>query len=425
MPTYDRIIAELYDLQQFAIKLGLENIRILCSALDQPQFAFPVIHLAGTNGKGSTAFFIAELLQQSGLDVGLFTSPHLTDFRERIRVNGSYIEKDYIREFWQEMKPLILQRKATFFDTTTALGLAYFRHKKVDVAVIETGLGGRLDSTNIVQAERTVITPVQLDHQKQLGHRLSEIAAEKAGIIKAQATVYSARQETQVLPILKERARIGKEWKYLPDWLDIEIRESHLDGMVFNWTDRRTKRTIAGLRSAQCAPFQVENIALAYLVSSDFLYQVHRSLDEDRLRTVLSKKQWPGRLTTVQREPRVIFDVSHNLQGIERSTEFVLSMLKGKKLFLLMGLVDDKNHEQIVGYLSSRVDRIVVTEPQTHRRLSGEVLAAAFKEKGKSVILIKDLQAAYESCLKEQKADEWLLVMGSHYLIGPLMKKIN
>lgn len=203
MDLYTQTTQQLFDLQKYAIKLGLENISYLCQVFGNPQLKFPIIHIAGTNGKGSTAFYISNILQTCGLKVGLYTSPHLVDFRERIRINNQLIEKDYIIQFWKEIKESVLRLKATFFDTTTLMALKYFADKEVDVAVIETGLGGRLDSTNIVKPDMVVITPIGYDHQKQLGKTLKLIAFEKAGIIKDKCIVFVSEQKRSVLNVIK------------------------------------------------------------------------------------------------------------------------------------------------------------------------------------------------------------------------------
>jgi len=184
MISYSQTVEQLFDLQKYAIKLGLENITLLSKNFGDPHLKYPTIHIAGTNGKGSTSFFISKILQTTGLKVGLFTSPHLVDFRERIRINDELIATEYVTSFWQEVKELVLKLEATFFDTTTLLAFKYFSDQNVDVAIIETGLGGRLDSTNILKPEIAVLTPIAYDHQKQLGKTIEKIAYEKAGIIK-------------------------------------------------------------------------------------------------------------------------------------------------------------------------------------------------------------------------------------------------
>ena len=181
---YKETITQLYDLQQFSVKQGLDNISDLVKFLNHPEKNFPVIHVAGTNGKGSTSVILQKILSAHGLRTGLYTSPHLIDFRERIRIDNEYIKHEYIVGYWTKIASKVLEIKATFFDTTTALAFNYFSDQDVDVAVIETGLGGRLDSTNIVDSVAAIITPIHRDHTKQLGTKLKGITAEKADIIK-------------------------------------------------------------------------------------------------------------------------------------------------------------------------------------------------------------------------------------------------
>ena len=182
--SYSKTITELYNLQLFSVKQGLENIQQLSQFMNHPERSYPVLHVAGTNGKGSTSVMIQKILYAHGLCTGLYTSPHLIDFRERIRINDDFIDRNYIVEYWKNINPFVSRVKATFFDTTTALAFNYFRDHKVDVAVIETGLGGRLDSTNIVDWDAAIITPFHRDHTRQLGTKLRAITAEKADIIK-------------------------------------------------------------------------------------------------------------------------------------------------------------------------------------------------------------------------------------------------
>ena len=199
MLEINTVLKELFDLQKFAIKLGLHNISQLNMFFDNPHLKYPTIHIAGTNGKGSTAIILQQILMQHGLKSGLFTSPHLFDFNERIRINDQLIEDQFIINFWSKAKELVLKMKATFFDTTTCLAFEYFYQNNVDVAIFETGLGGRLDSTNIIQPEMAIITPIDYDHQKHLGTTLTQIAYEKAGIIKNNHPVFLSRQHKNVI----------------------------------------------------------------------------------------------------------------------------------------------------------------------------------------------------------------------------------
>lgn len=423
MPAYFKTVDEIYDLQQFAIKLGLDNITKLCDFLGQPHTKFPAIHLAGTNGKGSTAFFLSKFLQASGLKVGLFTSPHLSDFRERIRVDGIKITQKYVTDYWTKVKGKVLDQKATFFDTTTAMAFAYFADQKVNVAVIETGLGGRLDSTNIIEPKHIVLTPIQKDHQKQLGNTISQIAYEKAGIIKKDAAVFSAKQNPEALSVLKESLHNSNRFFYLPDHVIIDPIQNTLEGSIFNLEDIIHRIRFESLHCKQIGSFQLENIALAYLTARIYLRESRVVFDETRFRKILCDIIWPGRMQVIQKNPTILMDVSHNLTGIEHTVKSLGKLINTNKLHILLGLVEDKDYLKIARLIAGYSIRIVITEPATHRKLSGEVLMDAFSKIQKKVNLIKDFRQAYEFSKKQLQGDDNLLVIGSHYLIGPLMNK--
>jgi dihydrofolate synthase/folylpolyglutamate synthase len=205
MSRYSTTLFEIFDLQKYAIKLGLENITYLSKIVNNPHLKYPTIHIAGTNGKGSTAIILQQILMEHGFKVGLYTSPHLVSFNERIRINNNLIENQFIIDFWDTIKKFVLEKKATFFDTTTCLAFEYFYQRKVDVAIFETGLGGRLDSTNIIQPEATLLTPISFDHQKQLGNTLTDIAMEKAGIIKQNSHLFLGHQNEEVHSYFKSK----------------------------------------------------------------------------------------------------------------------------------------------------------------------------------------------------------------------------
>ena len=422
MKKYQKALKEIFDLQVFAIKLGLDNITAICSYLDNPQEAYPVIHIAGTNGKGSTAFYLAQLLQAHGLKTGLYTSPHLYDFRERIQINSRKISQEYILKFWERTKPLVMERKATFFDTTTAMAFDYFKCKQVDAAVIETGLGGRLDSTNIIEPYISIITPVNYDHQKQLGDSLASIMAEKCGIIKDNSTVFSGRQKAEGLKTLQEHLNKSNEFYYLPEAADVKISERKSDSVKFNLSDSLKSFRFENLTTKQTGDFQAENIALAYLVGRHCLEMQDVQFDESKFREVLKNAQWPGRLELIQKQPGIFFDVSHNLQGIRNSLKYLSKVIDTKKLVILLGLVQDKNYHEIVKEISAYSSKVYITEPDTHRKLDAEQLASAFEACGVNVNIIKEAQKAYEVSSKLLLKDEYLLVTGSHYLAGVLKK---
>jgi dihydrofolate synthase/folylpolyglutamate synthase len=418
---YENTVSELFDLQKYAIKLGLDNINAIMHFLNNPHKDYPVIHIAGTNGKGSTAFFLAGILQSMGLKTGLFTSPHLVDFRERIRVNGNLIAESDVINFWQRVREVVLERKATFFDTTTAMGLDYFSREKVDVAIIETGLGGRLDSTNIVDSEIAVITPIDYDHQKQLGTALFEIASEKAGIIKENSIVVCAEQDENALLSLQRPK--NKSFYFFPDFIQIYLNSASIDSINFNIEDKFFKDSFPNLISRQAGNYQAENIGLAYFVTRLFLKSHKKIFNKSAFRDILKKLFWIGRLQTVSTNPRIIFDVSHNPGGIKTTLEYLSSKIKKDNLHVILGLVEDKSHEKIVSVIAKSCRTIYLTEPETDRRLDGKELLRSFKKIGKETILIKNPQEVFAYAKEKLDKNDTLLVIGSHYLIGILMAK--
>ncbi len=422
MTPYAQTVEELFDLQKFAIKLGLENISALMDALDHPEKKYPVIHVAGTNGKGSTCLYLDHILRAHGFKSGLFTSPHLVDFRERIRVEGKLIPREDVTAFWQGTKKKVLERKATFFDTTTAMALDHFARSGVDVAVMETGLGGRLDSTNIVPAEIAVITPVGFDHQKQLGDTLTDIAGEKAGIIKRGITVFTGRQPEAVTEVLKNICA-ERQARLFPVFEHTDLvygREDDAHGFIL-----KTAGIRIGGRLPQAGRFQVENLALALNAAREFIEPRGGKLSAEKTVNSLPGMHWPGRLEYVRHRPDVIFDVSHNLPGIMATMGALGEKPEKGRRYLLLGLVNDKDMPRIVRFLAPLFDAVVVSEPPSARRQDAAALEQAFLRYTQNVKLIKDLTEAYESSLSKLEKDDTLLVMGSHYLVGALKARFD
>jgi len=420
MNSYNTTTTELFDLQKYAIKLGLDNITALCSAFGNPQNQYPVIHIAGTNGKGSTSFYIAHILQQCGLRVGLFTSPHLVDFRERIRINDKLIDKDYIIDFWADVKKNVLNLKATFFDTTSLLAFKYFADKKVDVAVFETGLGGRLDSTNIVNPESVVITPIGLDHQKQLGNDVATIAAEKAGIIKENSAVFVSEQVPAALNVIKKKINSKNKFYYLPEFYKTSLGNLTLNGLTFTLADLKAQTQIDFFLPTP-ADYQTDNFALAFFVCKEYCKNNQIPFNINQIKKFISKASWPGRLQIIQTNPTIIFDVSHNYHGIKRTIESLDKLTRPDNRHLLLGIVNDKDAYEITAYLTGKFKKITVTEPDTYRKQDGQLLLKLFESKQQNVNFIKDLLTAYEISKKELNSEDTLIALGSHYLIGKLL----
>lgn len=324
LPMFHRIGAA-------ALKPGLDNITALCKMLDNPQDEYPTIHIAGTNGKGSTAHFIASILQEAGYKVGLFSSPHLKDFRERIKINGEYIsEKDVIR-FVESNKAQFETIEASFFEYTTAMCFQYFKEQKVDIAVIETGLGGRLDSTNILYPDLCVITSISLDHTNLLGDTVQAIAAEKAGIIKSNIPVVVAENSNEAITtILNHALPLQAEVLFstdqdLPDGIELGLKGNY-----------QQQNALTALTAAEV------------LVSMD--WDISEQHVEDGLKNVVKNTRFAGRWQQLSDSPKVLCDVAHNEGGIQ----WVVKQLKEEapeKLHMVFGMVSDKDTSKILAML--------------------------------------------------------------------------
>jgi dihydrofolate synthase/folylpolyglutamate synthase len=421
MNLYTQTTNELFDLQKYAIKLGLDNITHLSEEFNNPHLKYPSLHVAGTNGKGSVSFYTAKILENCGLRVGLYTSPHLGDFRERIRINGQLIDEKYIIQFWQNIKKKVHTLKATFFDTTTLLAFKYFADSNVDISIFETGLGGRLDSTNILNPDICVITPIGYDHQKYLGETLEQIAIEKAGIIKDNAEIYVTAQKQSVLEVIKSKVKNPQKIKYLPLIYKSRIKTLNINGMEFLIEDLEQKETLT-FHTPTPAEYQQHNIACAYFICKYYCSKNNISFERDKIISLISETYWPGRMQLVQKNPLVFFDVSHNIDGIKSTVTSFRKITNLKQAILLLGIVNDKDAQAIVKFLAGKFHLVVITEPDTYRKQDGEYLVRLFESAGQKILLIKDLNEAYESCIKKLNRNQVLIALGSHYLIGALMK---
>jgi len=423
--SYSQTIAELYNLQQFSVKQGLDNIQKLSRFLNHPERSYPVLHVAGTNGKGSTSVMLQKILYVHGLRSGLYTSPHLIDFRERIRINDDLIDRNYIVGYWKNIDPLVSQVKATFFDTTTALAFNYFHDHKVDVAVIETGLGGRLDSTNIVDSAAAIITPIHRDHTRQLGTKLRAITAEKADIIKKSSTVFCGKQHYQVYRALLPYHPKSIAWYYLTKSLKTNVHLSTATHSEFTLTDFINGTQISNIRLNLAGQHQIDNAALAYLTSRWYLREINVKFDEKKFRNALVEVQWPGRFQVMSNKPEVIFDVSHNFDGFRQTLKIIRNNYAKEKSHLLLGLLDDKEYKSIAKLIGDHFKSVIITEPGHERPLPAEKIKNVLVKADVDIKIIKNDVEAFEYAYKNIGKKDTLFVMGSHFLIGALTEAIS
>ena len=424
-PDYCNTISEIYDLQKFSIKMGLENITALCRDMGNPQNTYPIIHIAGTNGKGSTSFIINNILIAHGLKVGLYTSPHLVDFRERIRVNNKFIDKKYVTNYWNQIKKQVHQLKATFFDTTTALAFDYFAKSQVDIAVVETGLGGRLDSTNIVSPIASVITPIAIDHIKQLGKKLNSIAKEKVVIVKKDSVFFSAKQKKIVKDTFQRASSKAAAYFDISSSVMMRNKKIYPTYSQYDLVDKVRKHKIENIKINLAAEYQIDNASLAYLVARWYLDKSGIPFSETKFRNILKNIEWPGRLQVISSNPMIYLDVSHNYAGFRESLKFISETSDYAHRCLIVGLLDDKEYKQIIRLLSKYFKRIILTEPEHERAVPVSILAKEFSRFGIEADTENSIELAFRKAKKNLNKNEQLYVMGSHFIIGEILKAIN
>jgi dihydrofolate synthase/folylpolyglutamate synthase len=411
-------IKYLYDLELFGIKLGLENISALCRSLGNPHNKFRSVHIAGTNGKGSTAAILESILLAAGYRVGLYTSPHLVRFNERIRVNRQEIPDAHIESFVRGIRPQIEERKATFFEATTALAFRYFADEKVDIAVIETGLGGRLDATNILAPKVAVITGIDFDHTDRLGTDLASIAKEKAGIIKPQTPVVIGKLETEASAVIVETVmNNGSSLVSAPAVARLRHLESGWGGSRFGVSAEFSPSGEIFLYLA--GRHQGENLASA-LAAVDVLRQGGFNISSDACRAGAASVRWPARLELISENPAVVLDAAHNPGAAARLAEALKQLWKGKVAFLV-GILGDKDYGRFLEALQPLASRFWFVRPDSKRALEPEKLAEAVGSRVSSEV-IPDPAAAFWKAYASLGPEELLLVTGSHYVVGSVLE---
>ncbi len=401
--------------------MGLQNITAICNTMRNPQTLYPTIHVAGTNGKGSTSILVQSILMAHGLSVGLYTSPHLVDFRERIRVNSQLIDKDFIVDFWRRMRPQVYKLKATFFDTTTAMAFDYFRSQKVDLAMMETGLGGRLDSTNIIKPVAVIITPISVDHIKQLGRNLRSITHEKALVIKKGSTLFVSRQKKNVREIIESYTEMTEQYYELSKSVRVNRIEGTPTYSRFDLYDKIRNKHIKNITLNLAGAFQIENACLAYLVARWYLGKLNFTFQEDKYRKSMAEIRWNGRLQHFSANPDIFLDVSHNYAGFKNTLDHISLWGDIKSRYLLIGFLDDKEYKLIVRLIVKHFRNIVITEPKHERALPVHILEKEFYSHGIKVDCIKSLEQAYSHSLLKLSNSDSLFIMGSHYIIGEIL----
>jgi dihydrofolate synthase / folylpolyglutamate synthase len=412
LPMFSRIGAA-------AFKKDLTNTITLCKHLGDPHKKFKSIHVAGTNGKGSISHMLAAILQTAGYKVGLYTSPHLKDFRERIKINGKEVSEEFVIEFTQKMKPLIEEIEPSFFEITVAMAFEYFTTEQVDIAVIEVGLGGRFDSTNIIIPELSVITNIGWDHMNILGDTLEKIAFEKAGIIKQSIPVVIGETLPVTKPVFEKIAEEKKaaihyakqnrnvnSWEWKEHELIVEVEEK-------GRTDhKRYRLDLLGI-------YQSKNL-LTVLEACSVLKQLGYAIDETTIRNGLQKTKkltgLHGRWEIIHEHPTIVLDVGHNEDGIKQIIQ-QLELTSFHQLHIIIGLVKDKEVEKVLSLLPHSA-HYYFTQAQIPRALPAEVLRSKAIDQNLDGDVYPDVNTAIKTALAKGHADDLVLVCGSVFLVG-------
>lgn len=432
LKNYNDTVSYLYSLQKYGIKLGLENIKKLMSILGEPHESFYSIHIAGTNGKGSTATIIASILKESGFKVGLYTSPHLVSFTERIRINNHPIAESDVIEFASDIRKYIsrIEIKPTFFEFVTAMAFYYFACKNVEWVVVETGMGGRFDATNVILPDVSVITNISIDHCEFLGWSISDIAFEKAGIIKPKVPVVTASRLPEVIKQLSDIASNHES--------EIHIYDKDFKSLLLSMDDKNIIFDYSGYRSYKnlsmplTGKHQLYNASLA-IRTYEILRQKGVSISENSIYRGLSNVNLEGRLEWVSQTPPIILDGAHNPEAANTLTDSIKELFPDKKIILIIGIMKDKDIEGILKPLLQIAEIVILTKPKYERaalpeRLKEHIInlkKAGINYNPFSIAITNTVAEAIDLAKTQWQKDSIILVTGSFYTAGEVKELLG
>ncbi len=426
--TYSETIDYLFGLQRMGIKLGLENITRVLRAVGDPQERLKAVHVGGSNGKGSTAAYLESFFLQAGLRVGLYTSPHFVRFTERIRLNRHEISEpevvDWTRRILQKAPELLGKDQQgcalpiTFFEFTTGIALCYFAEEKVDLAILEVGMGGRLDATNVCHPMVTIITSVSLEHQDYLGRTLAQIAREKAGIIKpgipvVSGVVHPAAQRV-VLETCQEKGsplyRLGREIRVTgtPQGFDYKGINNYYKGLITNMRGRH----------------QVRNAAMA-IAATELLGQMGLGVDERAIRDGLRDVQWPGRQQYMPGPPQILLDGAHNPEAMRSLCYSLAKEYCYDRLRVLMGVMKDKDYRRMIRMMAPMAYEMVFCRPQMDRAEDPWVLQAQALSLGARATVVESVPQGFQDLCQRACTEDLICVTGSLFVVGEIMAHLE
>jgi len=417
---YADCLKKMFSLRRFGIKLGLDIITGILEEIGNPHLRYACIHVAGTNGKGSVTSTLATILQAAGFRVGLYTSPHLVHFNERIQINGQPIsDESVVTSYTAVEKAHRGDREPTFFEFSTAMALYEFGRRQIDWAIIETGMGGRLDATNVIHPRLSIITNISLEHQAYLGNTIAQIAGEKGGIIKNEVPVVTGAKQHRAIEALKTIAR-EKSAPFYRLGEAFRIRRHIGEDFSYYGLDH----TWPHLRTGLLGHHQADNAALV-LAACELLKREHIELPPGLIHKGLLENKWPGRMEIVSQTPTVLLDGAHNLSAVQTLTRYLSTHFSGRDITLVTGILDDKAYPAMLRKLLPLCTRAIFTRPKIDRALPPEAFLAVAKDYLSDALVISDVTTAVAHAVATSSETDIICITGSLYLVGEVKQALE
>lgn len=426
--NYKSCTEYLYNLERVGIKYDLKNIKRILDYISHPEKNFKAIHIAGTNGKGSVASIINSVFIESGHRTGLYTSPHIRDFRERILTNGEMISREYVMDFTNRLYDLFEEIKPSFFEATTAMAFEFFASQKVEYAVIEAGLGGRLDSTNVLKPELSVITGISIDHTEYLGNKIESIAFEKGGIVKKNVPCVVGKMDSKARSIIEKICmKKNSEFIYAEDLWGTNLLSCREDGMQLNVVDIAERKNKINLEIPLTGRYQLQNVKTAF-TALDMTGKINgiaisENSIKNGLKNVAINSRFYGRFQKISEKPKIVIDVSHNAQGIKNIRDN-LKFFGYKRLYVIFGMMKDKEHEKCIEEIEKLKATVILTKPKYKRAEEPEILFKFVKGK-ENFFISENIAAAFKNVRRMANDDDLILVTGSFFLVSDFLKSIR
>ncbi|NLK95382.1 MAG: bifunctional folylpolyglutamate synthase/dihydrofolate synthase [Clostridiales bacterium] len=426
--TYNEAMDYIHEVGNFGSNYGLERTYRLLEVLGNPQKDLKLIHIAGTNGKGSTTAIITELLIEKGYKVGMYTSPYIEEFEERIQINGNNIPQKVLGELMDDVKKAVDivisegMNHPTEFEIITCLMFLYFKKEKIDYGVIEVGLGGRLDSTNVITPIISVITSISFDHTNLLGNTLQEIANEKAGIIKNNVPVVIYPQENEAFKVLSNKAKECNSKLTIVDFEKGEFIELVDKDKIYQRIKVNFNKEEFTVDLPLLGEHQIKNLLVALETYKQISEIEGFEITSEEIKEGILKVKWIGRLEILKRNPFIVIDGAHNIQGITSLNNNINKYFKYKNLYLVLGILADKEVEKMVEVIVKNAKKVYALTPHNDRAESSEELRKIILKYNNNCLAYSDYNEALKSVINEADKEDLILISGSLYMIGDVRK---